>query len=228
LLIALHCNSQDEEKRDIDMSVVDHILDSLVHYLQKKQKARKRKKKLVKPSKSSRQKSKPKTVKKKISPGKKKISSRAVSKVKRPTASPSVKKKKSPIRPAKNVTKASAKSSSAMRNRLVRPSTGGRAVVKSKKTGVSTPSIKTRIPSNQICIGEITHYFERIQVVVLKMTNAHLRVGDRVHIRGKGINFVQKIHSLQIESMDVKTARNGQLVGLKVDQAVKVGAKVYK
>ncbi len=33
---------------------------------------------------------------------------------------------------------------------------------------------------------------------------------------------------MQVESLDVKVAKKGQLVGLKVDKIVKIGDKVYK
>lgn len=60
------------------------------------------------------------------------------------------------------------------------------------------------------------------------MTEGRITIGDKIRIMGKGADFVQKVGSLQIESIDVKTARKGQLVGLKVDKVVKVGSKVYK
>jgi translation elongation factor EF-G len=77
-------------------------------------------------------------------------------------------------------------------------------------------------------VGLITHYFSRIQVVVLKMTRGTLFIGEKIRIKGKGTDFVQKVQSLQIESVDVKAARKGQLVGLKVSKKAKPGDKVYR
>lgn len=87
--------------------------------------------------------------------------------------------------------------------------------------------IKEQKPSQEACVGEITHFFSRINVVVLKMTKGSLRVNRKIRIWGKDTDFVQKVGSLQIESVDVKTVQKGQLVGLKVDQPVNVGSKVY-
>ena len=81
---------------------------------------------------------------------------------------------------------------------------------------------------NEVCIGEITHYFSRIQVVVLKITGGKLCVGENIRIQGKGTDFAQKVQSLQIESVDVKSANKGQLVGLKVRKKARPGDKVYK
>lgn len=87
---------------------------------------------------------------------------------------------------------------------------------------------KPNVLKKEEVVGEITHFFSRIQVVVIKMTKAEIVVGDRLRIQGKATNFIQKVRSLQIESVDVKKARKGQLVGLKVESQAKVGDKVFK
>jgi len=79
-----------------------------------------------------------------------------------------------------------------------------------------------------VLIGRITHYFSRIEVVVLEMTHGRLSIGERILIEGHGYQFTQKVASLQIESHDVKSARKGQLVGLKVVKKAHAGNRVYK
>ncbi|MBI3618388.1 MAG: hypothetical protein HY210_09320 [Candidatus Omnitrophica bacterium] len=76
--------------------------------------------------------------------------------------------------------------------------------------------------------GEITHFFSKIQVAVVKMTKGNLAVGDKVRIQGKTTNFAQTIRSMQIESVDVRCARRGQLIGLKVERAAKAGDKLIR
>ncbi len=76
--------------------------------------------------------------------------------------------------------------------------------------------------------GSITHYFDRIKVCVVKLTHGSILIGDKLTIRGPKTKFVQKVWSMQIESEDVKVAKKGQLIGLKVDKIVAVGDKVYK
>ena len=76
-------------------------------------------------------------------------------------------------------------------------------------------------------IGAITHYFSRIQVVVVKLTK-DLKVGEKIRIKGRSTNFVQRVRSLQIESVDVKAAKKGDLVGLKVDKIAKEGDMVFR
>jgi len=77
-------------------------------------------------------------------------------------------------------------------------------------------------------VGEITHYFGKIGVAVLKLSDT-LKVGDQIKIVGKeGEEFTQTVDSIQIEHENVPEAKAGDLIGLKVIQKVREGCKVYK
>lgn len=84
---------------------------------------------------------------------------------------------------------------------------------------------KSVVPQKQV--GTITHYFSRIEVVVIKLSKAGIAVGDRIHVVGATTDFTQRVKSLQIESIDVSLAKKGALVGLKVEKRAKEGDKVY-
>ena len=86
------------------------------------------------------------------------------------------------------------------------------------------PKVK---PLPEKALGVVTHYFSRIEVVVVELTKAGLKVGDTIRIKGKTTDFAQKVKSLQIESVDVSSAKKGALVGLKVVRAAKEGDKVF-
>ena len=112
-----------------------------------------------------------------------------------------------------------------------------KAVVRAK--GVSASGKKKAIPKtikatnipvdpSLVQVGVITHYFDRIKVCVVKLTQGTVLIGDKLTIVGNKTKFVQKVWSMQIESEDVKVAKKGQLIGLKVDKLVAVGDKVYK
>ena len=77
-------------------------------------------------------------------------------------------------------------------------------------------------------VGVITHYFGRIKVCVVQLTQGSILIGDKLTIVGNKTKFIQKVWSMQIESEDVKVAKKGQLIGLKVDKIVVAGDKVYK
>lgn len=222
------------------MSVVDYFLNSLVKYLQKKQKARKRKKKTKRrPAKTSRNKVKSKPVKKRLGTAQRKTAYQKGGAVKRPAKKASkkssgIKKQKSSRASAKNKKKSISggknhkvqiQKKSAGRKPSVSAKVKSGKIKKIKKVGSKNAGDKGAL--KEVCIGEITHYFSRIQVVVLKMTRGKLTVGDQIHIKGRGADFIQKVQSLQIESVDVKVAQKGELVGLKVGKAVKPGNKVF-
>ena len=90
-----------------------------------------------------------------------------------------------------------------------------------------SPTRPEQIQELGVPVAQVTHYFSKIMVCVLKMAG-YLSVGDRVHIKGATTDFKQTIQSLQIESVNVKTVKKGQLVGLKVNQICRAGDIVYK
>ena len=94
---------------------------------------------------------------------------------------------------------------------------------------VKLPKVKVSvIDPNLVKAGEITHYFDRIKVCVVKITNGTVLIGDKVTIIGAKQKFVQKLWSMQIESVDVKVAKKGQLIGIKIDKPVGPGYVVFK
>ena len=78
-----------------------------------------------------------------------------------------------------------------------------------------------------VLIGEVTHYFGKINVAALSITET-LNVGDTVHILGHTTDIKQKIDSMQIEHESVDQAEPGQDLAVKVDRRVRAGDKVFK
>ncbi|MDE2027305.1 MAG: hypothetical protein KGK03_02045 [Candidatus Omnitrophica bacterium] len=104
----------------------------------------------------------------------------------------------------------------------VKPRPAPKAAVKGAKSSARAidPSLTE--------VGNITHYFDRIKVCVVQVTFGTVLIGDKLTVLGPKTKFIQKVWSMQIESEDVKVAKKGQLIGLKVDKVVSVGDKVYK
>ncbi len=113
-----------------------------------------------------------------------------------------------------------------------RPAKPVRALPKPKQFKVKPAKVpdvrRAAVDPNLAQAGEITHYFDRIKVCVVKITQGSILIGDRLTIKGPKTSFVQKVWSMQIENKDVKVARKGQLIGIKVDKPVAVGDIVYK
>jgi len=76
-------------------------------------------------------------------------------------------------------------------------------------------------------IGKIAHFYSKISVAVVELTNK-LSVGDEISIEGPSTNFTQTVDSMQIEHENIKEAKKGDSIGLKVINAVKENDSVYK
>lgn len=72
-------------------------------------------------------------------------------------------------------------------------------------------------------IGKVTHYFNKIGVAVLSLTQG-LAVGDTVKIG----ELTQVVVSMQLDHAPVEKAKKGDDVAIKVDQPVKDGMEVGK
>ncbi len=62
-------------------------------------------------------------------------------------------------------------------------------------------------------IGNITHYFSKINVAVVDLM-LPLSVGDRIQIKGPMTDFEQTVDSMQIDRRAIQRAEGGQSVGL--------------
>lgn len=77
-------------------------------------------------------------------------------------------------------------------------------------------------------IGQITHFFSKINVGVMKLDKGGVIIGDTIHIKGATTDFYQKIESIQVEHEPVEKAEKGMEVGLKVEGPVRENDVVFK
>jgi len=83
------------------------------------------------------------------------------------------------------------------------------------------------IENKEKLVGKITHFFSNIKVAVVELKD-ELKVGDTIRIVGGETDFVQKVESMEVEHQKVDVGRPGDVVGLKVEQKVREGYRVYK
>ncbi len=76
-------------------------------------------------------------------------------------------------------------------------------------------------------VGKITHYFPKVGVAVVKLEDT-LKLGERIKLKKGEKEFEQTVESMQVEHKNIKEARKGQEIGLKVKQKVKEDWEVYK
>ena len=78
-----------------------------------------------------------------------------------------------------------------------------------------------------IQIGKVTHFYDKLEVAVVDVTNQSLNVGDTIKFSGHDKEFTQTVESLQIEHEKVSKVKKGGSCGMKVDEPVKVGDILY-
>ncbi len=77
-------------------------------------------------------------------------------------------------------------------------------------------------------IGIIKHYFDKISVATIDITQGELSVGDSIHIKGHTTDITTTIGSMQIEHTKIEKAKAGDSIGTKVPAKVRPQDKVYK
>jgi putative protease len=82
-------------------------------------------------------------------------------------------------------------------------------------------------PQEGKLVGEITHYFSKIGVAVVELSDT-LKVGDTIRIAGGNTDFTQQVESMEVEHQKVEVAKKGESIGMKVNEKVREGYKVYK
>ncbi len=76
-------------------------------------------------------------------------------------------------------------------------------------------------------IGEVIHFYNKIQVAVLRISEP-IKLGDRLHFLGAHTDFLQEVRSMQIEHQPIEEAEAGSEVAVKVDQRVRRGDSVFR
>ena len=75
-------------------------------------------------------------------------------------------------------------------------------------------------------VGRISHYFSKISVAVIELTDK-LKVGDTIHVKGATSDFTHKVDSMQIDHKPVEEASNSQSIGMKVPEHAREHDQVF-
>jgi selenocysteine-specific translation elongation factor len=76
-------------------------------------------------------------------------------------------------------------------------------------------------------VGEVSDFFARPVVAGIEVTGS-IKIGDNLHIKGHTTDLEMVIASMQINNVDVNEAKPGDSVGVKVNDRVRRGDKVYR
>ena len=75
-------------------------------------------------------------------------------------------------------------------------------------------------------IGIVTHWYDKIGVVVVRLSGK-LSKGDSIVVRKGDEEFKDTVASLQIDHEDVSSAKKGDDAAIKLSQRAKEGASVF-
>ena len=79
----------------------------------------------------------------------------------------------------------------------------------------------------EVKIGEVSDFFAHPVVAGIQLT-APLKVGDRIHMVGHTTDMELTVDSIQINNVNVKEAKAGDAIGIKVSDRVRRGDTVFK
>ena len=74
-------------------------------------------------------------------------------------------------------------------------------------------------------VGRVSSYFSHVSVAAIKLSG-NLKVGDKIQIKGSTTDFEQKVKSMQIEKKEVKSAKKGAHIGIKVSDRVRPNDRI--
>ncbi len=77
-------------------------------------------------------------------------------------------------------------------------------------------------------IGIVIHYWGKVGVAGVKVTDGELRVGDTIHVKGHTSDFTQQVESMQVEGQSVDVVRAGDDVGFKTLEHAREHDEVFK
>ena len=70
-------------------------------------------------------------------------------------------------------------------------------------------------------VGRIVHYYPRINVGIVELTDGAINLGDVIHVHGEQTNLVQPVDSLEIDHHSIGHADKGKRVGIKLNDRVR-------
>ncbi len=76
-------------------------------------------------------------------------------------------------------------------------------------------------------IGQVTHWYDKIGVAVVKLASA-LKVGDKIKVKRGEEEFEDSVSSMQLDHAPIEAGKKGQEVAIKLSQSAKDGARIFK
>jgi putative protease len=95
------------------------------------------------------------------------------------------------------------------------------------KNGISYDKTGNLSKTKKILIGHVTHYYSKLGVAVIILDHQGLKVNDEIYIEGNTTYLKQKITSIQINNQEIKHAKKGDEIAIKVSSRVRKNDKIF-
>jgi putative protease len=76
-------------------------------------------------------------------------------------------------------------------------------------------------------VGSITHWYSHLSVAAVRLTKP-LKVGDKIHIKGRTTDVTQTVDSLEVDRKKIDQAKPGDDVALHVDGHVRDNDMIFR
>ena len=76
-------------------------------------------------------------------------------------------------------------------------------------------------------VGQVEHFFSKLHVATVRL-EAAVRLGDRLHVKGRNDDFVVKVKSMQLDHKPIEAAKAGQVVGIQMPAKAHAGDAVLR
>jgi len=98
---------------------------------------------------------------------------------------------------------------------------------KETKKSVKKLAKKETKVKKEKAIGEVTHWYDGINVAVVKLSSV-LKVGDKVKIKRGENEFEEVVESMQLDHEAIKSGKKGREIAIKLLGKTKEGAEIFK
>jgi putative protease len=77
-------------------------------------------------------------------------------------------------------------------------------------------------------VGIVINFYAKHGVAAVKVTRGTINKGDLLKYKGRTTEFTEAVTSMEVEHQPVEKVKEGDLVGVKVNQRVREKDKVYR
>ena len=74
----------------------------------------------------------------------------------------------------------------------------------------------------------VIDFYTHVSAVAIRILRGSIKIGDVLRFKGAHTDFIIDVSSIQKEHLDVKEAHTDEIVGIKVNERVRIHDKVYK